>query len=142
MLLLHDADALSWLFSEHQYVSYLKSIKSSSGCKFLLRKLKNCAGRSKSWKNSKISQKKLLQTWIMTNAKNKSNEKCPSTISKFHCWVFSWKTSQISVEFFFDITEFPNRSQFSLNEPINSMIMDILCLLLMKCTLHKHSRLI
>ena len=142
MLFLHDADALSWLFSEHQYVSYLKSIKSSSGYKFLLRKSKNCKGRSNSWKNSKIRQKKLLRTWIMTNAKNKSNERCPSTISKFHCWVFSWKTSQISVVIFFDITEFPSRTQFSLNEPIKLMIMDILCLLLIKCTLYKHSGLI
>ena len=142
MLLLHDADALSWLFSEHQYVSYLKSIKSSSGCKFLLRKSKNCAGRSKSWKNSKIRQKKLLLTWIMTNAKNKNIERCLSTISKSLCWVFSWKTSQISVVIFFDITEFPRRTQFSLNESIKSMIMDILCLLLVKYTIYKHSGLI
>ena len=69
----HDRfrDLCENLCSEHQYVSYLKNIKSSSGCKFLLRKSKNCAGRSKSWKNSKICQKKLLMTWIMTNAKNK-----------------------------------------------------------------------
>ena len=142
MLFLHDADALSWLFSEQQYVSYLKSIKSSSGCKFLLRKSKNCAGRSKSWKNSKIRQKKLLRTWIMTNAKNKNIEGCLSTISNSLCWVFLSKTSQISVVIFFDITEFPSRTQFSLNEPIKLMIMDILCLLLIKYTLYKHSGLI
>ena len=142
VLLLHDADALSWLFSEHQYVSYLRSIKSSSGCKFLLRKPQKCTGRAKSWKNSKIRQKKLLKPWNMKIAKNKNIEGCLSTISNSLCWVFSSKTSQISVVIFFDITEFPSRTQFSLNEPIKLMIMDILCLLLIKYTLHKHSGLI
>ena len=142
MLFLHDADALSWLFSEHQYVSYLKSIKSSSGYKFLLRKSKNCEGRSNSWKNSKIRQKKLLKPWNMKIAKNKNIEGCLSTISNSLCWVFLSKTSQISVVIFFDITEFPRRTQFSLNESIKSMIMDILCLLLVKYTIYKHSGLI
>ena len=77
----------------------------------MLRKAKKCAARSKSWKNSKICQK-LLRTWIMINAKNKKNERCPLTISEFHCWIFSWKTSQISVVVFFDITEFTSRTQF------------------------------
>ena len=57
MLLLHDTDALNWLFSEDQYVSFLKSIKISPGDNFLLRKAKKCAARSKSWKKSKIRQK-------------------------------------------------------------------------------------
>ena len=39
-------------------------------------------------KNSKSHQKKLLWTWIMTNAKNKNMQGYPSTISKSLCLVF------------------------------------------------------
>ena len=45
------------IFCEHQYASFLKSIKFSSGYNGMLRKVKNCTVRSKSWKVSKNVKK-------------------------------------------------------------------------------------
>ena len=78
----------------------------------------------------------------MKNAKTIKIDGVPINNIEVPMLSFSSKLSQISVVIVFDITEFPSRLQFSLNDPIKSMMMDILFPLLFKCTLYKHSELI